>query len=339
LINRGRLVAGNEDGLRISGPSFINEGLVQVQEGSSLHFSGTLVNQGRIDVTPAYGLFGGALSNVSGVVGGTLVSVGSGSSALPRSVGGVTLEGAWSGPGVLNGDVEVRGTLNLSRASVRGEVVLSGSGTSQLGWDAVTGDGALSVLRVAQGYRLLTYDRGSVVDVKLVNQGVVQIVQGTTLDFFSQISPDEVLLQNHGRLHLEQGAHLMMGSSMTLGADGELVLDLDLSQQASADQVAMLDVLGTAQLGGRLVLNILSAPTERTITTLLSSETGGLRGQFDEVVVQGPASDQWFWRVVKVSTGVMLLNSAMPEPSSWALMALGLAGIGLAQRSRKPRAC
>ncbi len=303
----------------------IGDGLHNVGAITTLTNSGSLIGGSG----PFAGLYGGtgiynsgtigSLTNSGSIKGGAVNGTGEVGDAIYSAGTGASI-GTIANSGQIVGNVEIDNQANVT--------VIGGATAATAGvWSGGTITVGAGNLTFASGYTKLT-------DNITVNGGAGTVYNGSD--------------------PLNIAAPITIHGNFDQGSDGEL--DFLLS---GASTPPKLDVTGTTLLGGLLVIDLATgytiAPGDEF--DLLSSE-GDLSGAFGGVTFAGDAcgssgvADQWLCSGagvhfdLVVTTGldgsIDLTNvvagvvTPVPEPSTWALMGLGFAGLGfVGYRSRK----
>lgn len=296
LLNQasGRVLVQPGETLQLRGASHRNLGVFEINQGR-LEIAGTLLNGsgGVIDLNRSTTLAEGAWTNAAGarlLLGDARLTVSKGLTNAGQVL-------------VTSGDSDVFGAVVNQKA---GQILLSGQGTTTF-YDAV---------ELQAGSELRTS-------------------AGATAVFFGAVAQRSgALLTGTGHKYFE--GSLSVGNSPGLGEDaGSVSLGLGSTYLAEIGGTALgtgydhYRVAGTLTLGGTLQLVSFAGFTGEAGQSFDLFDWGTLQGQFSTIdssglqLAAGTTLD-----VSRLYTDGVIRVTAVPEPSSWALMAAGLAGLG-----------
>lgn len=125
--------------------------------------------------------------------------------------------------------------------------------------------------------------------------------------------------------HAAGGLHI--GGSLLLADGASFEFVIDPARQLGA----AVTVAGSLQLDGLLRVN-LAGGAPLASYALFSAPASG---RFDTVELVGLDAAQWRTTLSYGDSGVALQISAVPEPGTWALLAGGLAVVGVLARRRR----
>ena len=346
-------IINNGDG---SGSGVINNGdgtlllntgaTVNNQNHSVISNSGTLTNSSggviNNDVTSTINNFG-AFQN----------SATTTSNGLINNAGDFQNTGVVQGTGVYSqsaGSTEVSGTFTQATLNILGGVF------TQTGTSTITGNtsnaGTVSVLANTMTTNGTFTNTGNVnvaAGATLNAATYIQLAGLTTLDG-GTLDPVAVslaggILAGTGTVigNVTNDATVILGKDIThpgtLSEIGNYIQNADgtLSESiASAVANGMFDITGNASLGGTLQINLLGGftPFQGELFTLMTL-TGGIETGAFSGITGSDASD---WIVLYGGNNVELeFGSAVPEPSTWAMILFGFTGIGFMAYRRKAK--
>jgi hypothetical protein len=195
--------------------------------------------------------------------------------------------------------------------------------------------------------RLHVVDSATLHTSALQQRGVVEVEEGASLVAYRNFVQDEATAATYVAGQLSAQNMVFAQGLFSAGAPGATgQAQLQATQVTFADSVLQLDIAslldfdlvsidGMAQLGGELqVLFGDGAPAYGVYRFLTAS--GGVFGHFDTL-----SWDDTSYRITALygSNFVELNVAAVPEPSTWALMLLGLGAAGLrARKAQRERA-
>jgi len=192
-----------------------------------------------------------------------------------------------------------------------GSYLKSGSATTQIDADFFN-DGSLTLR--AGSLRFTS---------KIVNNGIIDgsglIINHSTLENAGTISPGDGI-----------GAITFAGS-LALGDAG--TLDIDVSSETDFDRI---QVAGALHLGGTLIINLLDGYTPAIGESFaIINHSGIIDGSFAHLVVSGDFEGRAFSVITDTgSLNLLVISAPVPEPTTWALLASGLALVSIVSRRR-----
>ena len=321
--------AGSNGTATISSGTWANGGdlLIGVSGTGRLNMSGGLVTVGGTLSQGTYGTInlnsGGTLQiGVGGTTGvldvsaltnnGTLVfnrSDNSTYSGIISGTGAVTKQGA--GTLTLGGNNSYTGLTTISG----GVLAISGTGSIGTGGLNLGHGGVFDLTALASG----TYSLPSTGD--LIGSGTL-LGNGHTLAVLGAFQPGN----SPGTVTLDTG--------FTLDLSGATSTTFDITNPLfTAGTYDLVNGNGSMIFGGILNLAFSGGTyADGTDVLQLFSNTGGYSGDFESVVSTGLAAGQF--ATFNAATGYV---SVVPEPSTYALMAIGAGIVGLVHRRRKRR--
>jgi T5SS/PEP-CTERM-associated repeat protein len=181
------------------------------------------------------------------------------------------------------------------------------------------------VLQVQNGSRVLL-DNGDLF------VSLFDLLPGATLAGNGTIAGDVV---NNGVIVPGQSpGKLAISGDYTQSADGRL--EIELAGYGPGTQFDLLEIGGTATLGGTLQVSLLGGFLPGLADTFDFLTAGSIEGTFDQVLFGGGTVD-----VTYLASGLRLSNfnlAAVPEPGTWAMLLTGAAAaVALRRRQRTPR--
>jgi hypothetical protein len=195
----------------------------------------------------------------------------------------------------------------------------------------------------------------------LVNHGIIDVQGGTffTSNLLTNGSSGEIrgagiisggMILAGGMLSPgNSGIGTLTFSSGTLTVTGASTLNIDLGG-SSADKLLFQNPTSVVNIGSGLLtlnLSLISAPTPNTTFSIVSISSGGsgISGSFAGLLNNGDTMTASFGGntygfAVNYQTNLITLTAnplLIPEPSTYALMGLGLAVVGTVYRRRRRR--
>ncbi|MCW7538616.1 PEP-CTERM sorting domain-containing protein [Aquabacterium sp. A7-Y] len=314
---------------------FDNSGSVRNVGAGTLTFTGAFDNRGSVEADGARVVVFGPLAQ--------------------HATPGLLSDGRWvmrDGRVVLNLGSESGGLGPVLIHSNAADVLLDGPRARLATTWAGDDIDALSGLRFNTGRLVLQGGATLVHDQQLDNDGWIEVGAGSLLStrFYTQGQLDEpgawtIATWLGGTLRAREvsfrigsfGAGLgdAIGNAQVLSDTVHFIgarFDLDIASLTSFDLVA---ASGKAVLGGTLDLDVLGAVPELGVYRFLTA-AGGIEGRFEDIASE---LDRSLYAVALVygDTYVDLRLSPAPEPSSWALMGLGLAALVAGSRRAQQR--
>lgn len=366
--------AGIVSGSGNIGARFTNQGTLALVAGERLAVTGSFANEGLIDLSGSSALLTGAtLSNTGLVAGrGRIANAISNQAAgrIQAADGVLVLAGPVSNSGLLvagvGGTLLVQGTLTQAgRLQLEGGTV-DLSGRDLVNQGVIGGWGALRG-KVIQNQGQMQFSAGSAqihgtVDQQaggkiIVSGGGVsnfhgtvrarggselRVAQGSAAVFFASVSQEAgAAFTGSGTFYFEGG--LSIGNSPGLGgAEGDVVFGHDNLYRAEIGGLASGSGFdhfvagGQLTFGGGLQLSFLDGFEGRAGQRFDLFDWAAASGRFSAVdFAAAPLADGLRWDTSRLYVDGTVSITAVPEPASAALMALGLAAL-LAGRRTQP---
>ena len=320
---------------------------VNNQNHSVISNSGTLTNSSG-------GVINNDVTSTINNLGAFQNSAATTSNGLINNAGSFQNSGVVQGTGVYSqsaGSTEVSGTFT------QGTLKILGGSFTQTGTSTITGNtsnsGTVSVLANTMTTNGTFTNSGNVAvaaGATLNAANYVQLAGLTTLDG-GTLDPAAVslsggVLAGTGTVigNITNDATVILGNDSThpgtLSEIGNYIQNVDgtLSESiASALVNGMFDITGNASLSGTLHINLLGGftPFQGELFTLMTL-TGGIETGVFSGITGSDAND---WIVLYGGNKVELKfgTSAVPEPSTWAMLLIGFAGVGFMAYRRKSK--
>ena len=369
IINKGLIQASGGTLYAYASSLDNSAGVIQVDEGATLHAANGAITGGTVQGTTGLGL--------ATLSGGTYKNL---TLRNQLNVGGLTVAGT----------IDNQGTLNVGGGNVLafdGNTTLGGNGRVNLNGGYIDGTASSTLTighgQTVKGYGYLGGYYGQ--SASLINEGTLQANGGQLQVYNATVFTNRGLVQVDGASTLAvnyasyaqdataastvvngtliapniqlqtgrlSGTGLVIGNvsntggllapgaspgTLTISGDyaqgsgGGLTIELNGEQQGvSFDWLA---ITGNASLAGDLYLDVGFTPADGTTFTFLTA--GGLvSGAFDQIHATG-------WDVTTTYTDhsvSVTLTAAVPEPESWALLLAGIAVVGATSAWRRREA-
>ncbi|AKJ31924.1 hypothetical protein AAW51_5233 [Caldimonas brevitalea] len=322
-----------------------NEGLFKVSQGASASVGTSRLaatyNSGRIEVDGrlSFNLFEKGLYSTGQVHVGKTGQLDISGAIYIEEQPGATLRGG------LHNDGKVTLTSEIDDNWPGDEPV----GTYTIGGPGLTGSGDLTIVNtklvVAKLHNQGQLDAVGLAEVQVagdaLNTGKVSIDDAAELHaatYTQQGADAETRLDGRltaDKIVVEEG-RFAVGPAWNPLKDAALIGDVSLGDDAlltlEVSEWGGLYVDGSLSLDGDVYVSFLSALGEGTHRVL--EATGGLTGRFDHFASSLDGSS-FRYTVTYGDSYVDVTVAAVPEPETYALMALGLAGVGFYSRRRK----
>ncbi|MBB4845869.1 hypothetical protein HNP55_004423 [Paucibacter oligotrophus] len=352
IVNKGLVMAEGSSPLYIqvgssSGRTFDNShGVVQIADGAALNLSGTL-SDGSIQGLGLAKLGGGSLE--AAVLTGNFSSSGS------INIKNLTIANSFtvaSGTSLYtSGTITNQGSLNLTGGNSGYSYVYLGADTT------LSGSGQTILSSSSSGYSGYIRNNGHMLTIAadhavrgvgylgdgsgtIVNQGLISADAGTLYVQGTQFD------NSQGRLHIGSDAQMTVYSPLTLADPSLLAFDIAaLSKPASPLQGLQagsvhgrLNLSGNAVYDGQVKLDFSDYQAQLGDHFTLINTSGSFSGGFDSAWGVGNGLNYGLtiqYGAHDVSFTVSSI-SAVPEPSSWALLLAGLGLLAYVGRRRLP---
>lgn len=237
---------------------------------------------------------------------------------------------------------------------------LSTPGISLINNGTWTVSGGNAVIR-----RLTTTDEAAYVTVPTMTIGSTGILRGSgasdTLEFNEEVAlSNRMTITNNGLIAPGAGSNgaglasvgtmLLQDINLTMGGTGNLIMDLGGSGTGQFDQLNLQTGItdpagaGTVDLstaGDSLSLSLVNSFVPGLSFNIALITAGNIIGEFDTVTLDAVAFTanqltvaEGTYTISYTPTAVNLSFAAIPEPSTYLLVSLGLAGLGIVLRRR-----